>query len=90
MVYDKCMRLASWSPLETGNDEEMPLLYSSEDENLTQPGLLTNLISQDTYNIMSCVWICHYVWAIPLKVSIIMNISVFKVNIKSFKQIYLF
>lgn len=32
-------------------------------------GRITNLMAEDTYNIMSFVWICHYVWAIPVKVS---------------------
>lgn len=68
MVYDKCMRLASWSSTETDIDEESPLLQNTEDSAPSQSGLITNLISQDTYNVMSCVWVCHYIWAIPLKV----------------------
>lgn len=67
MVYDKCMRLAPWSANEVAIDEDSPLLHADEATN-TQAGLLTNLVSQDTYNVMSCVWICHYMWAIPLKV----------------------
>jgi ABC-type multidrug transport system fused ATPase/permease subunit len=51
-------------------DEDSPLLHSPENSRTTPSGLLTNLMSQDTYNIMSCVWICHYLWAIPLKVNI--------------------
>lgn len=34
----------------------------------TDFGTIINLISEDTYNVMSFVWICHYVWAIPVKV----------------------
>lgn len=67
MVYDKCMRLAPWSANKAATDEDSPLLHTDEAAN-TQAGLLTNLVSQDTYNVMSCVWICHYIWAIPLKV----------------------
>lgn len=33
-------------------------------------GAITNLMSEDTLNIMSFFWIAHYVWAIPLKVSV--------------------
>lgn len=62
------MRLAPWSSRDTDIDEDTPLLHSHEDSATTRSGLLTNLVSQDTYNIMSCVWICHYIWAIPLKV----------------------
>lgn len=68
MIYDKCMRLAPWSSADVETDEESPLLTNSENMTTTRSGILTNLVSQDTYNIMSCVWICHYIWAIPLKV----------------------
>lgn len=67
MIYDKCMRTASWSS-DGDIDEESPLLNNPEEEANTQSGLLINLISQDTYNVMSCVSIFHYNWAIPLKV----------------------
>lgn len=33
-------------------------------------GTITNLMSEDALNVMSFFWIAHYVWAIPLKVSI--------------------
>lgn len=33
-------------------------------------GTITNLVSEDTLNVMSFFWIAHYVWAIPLKVCI--------------------
>lgn len=68
MVYDKCMRLAPWTPTETNEDEETRLLHDPKENSNTRSGLITNLVSQDTYNVMSCVWICHYIWAIPLKV----------------------
>ncbi|KAJ0180469.1 hypothetical protein K1T71_003873 [Dendrolimus kikuchii] len=73
MLYDKCMRIASWSSAKTEDNEEQPLLHDTNDNTVTmQSGFLTNLISQDTYNIMSCVWFCHYLWAIPLKVLVIL------------------
>lgn len=31
-------------------------------------GTITNLMSEDALNVMSFFYICHYVWAIPLKV----------------------
>lgn len=31
-------------------------------------GTITNLMSEDALNVMSFLWIAHYVWAIPLKV----------------------
>lgn len=72
-MYNKCMRLAPWSSTDASSEEDKPLLHSHEVSASTRSGLLTNLVSQDTYNIMSCVWICHYIWAIPLKVRYIMT-----------------
>ncbi|XP_035436877.2 ATP-binding cassette sub-family C member Sur-like [Spodoptera frugiperda] len=83
MVYDKCMRLAPWSSPETREDEETRLLHDTEDANTTKTGLITNLVSQDTYNIMSCVWICHYIWAIPLKVVVILYLLYTKLGISA-------
>jgi hypothetical protein len=34
----------------------------------TDLGTITNLMSEDAYNVMSFFWIGHYIWAIPLKV----------------------
>ncbi|XP_055905091.1 ATP-binding cassette sub-family C member Sur isoform X2 [Eupeodes corollae] len=34
-------------------------------------GAVTNLMSEDTLNIMSFFWIAHYVWAIPLKIGVV-------------------
>lgn len=34
----------------------------------TDAGSITNLMSDDAFNVMSFVKIAHYVWAIPLKV----------------------
>lgn len=36
----------------------------------TDAGTITNLMSDDAFNVMSFVKIAHYVWAIPLKVNI--------------------
>lgn len=35
----------------------------------TDAGAITNLMSEDTFSVMSFFLIAHYVWAIPLKVS---------------------
>ncbi|XP_041976836.1 ATP-binding cassette sub-family C member 9-like [Aricia agestis] len=71
MVYDKCMKLAAWSP-DGEPSEASPLLPNHENDATSQSGLLMNLMSQDTYNIMSAVWISHYIWATPLKVTFIL------------------
>ncbi|XP_069691069.1 ATP-binding cassette sub-family C member Sur isoform X2 [Periplaneta americana] len=38
----------------------------------TDMGTITNLMSEDAYNVMSFFWIGHYVWAIPLKIGLLM------------------
>lgn len=38
------------------------------DEDVNNPGTITNLMSEDSLNVMSFFWIAHYVWSIPLKV----------------------
>ncbi|CAB3242093.1 unnamed protein product [Arctia plantaginis] len=83
MVYDKCMRLAPWTPTETDEDEETRLLHDPEENSNTRSGLITNLVSQDTYNVMSCVWICHYIWAIPLKVVVILYLLYTKLGVSA-------
>ncbi|CAH2259124.1 jg9979 [Pararge aegeria aegeria] len=83
MIYDKCMRLTSWSSDVDIDSDVSPLLHSPEEEANTQSGLLINLISQDTYNVMSCVWICHYTWAIPLKISLILYLLYTKLGISA-------
>lgn len=35
----------------------------------TDVGTITNLMSEDAFNVMTFFWIGHYVWAIPVKVS---------------------
>ncbi|XP_022119948.2 ATP-binding cassette sub-family C member Sur [Pieris rapae] len=82
MVFDKCTRLASWSTHEGKEDEQSPLLHMPKEE-ASQTGMLMNLVSQDTYNIMSCVWICHYSWAIPLKVTVILYLLYMKLGISA-------
>ncbi|XP_063821698.1 ATP-binding cassette sub-family C member Sur-like [Ostrinia nubilalis] len=83
MLFDKCMRLAPWSSNDNNGDEESPLLHAPEDSSATPSGVLTNLMSQDTYNIMSCVWICHYLWAIPLKVAVILYLLYTKLGVSA-------
>ncbi|VVD03568.1 unnamed protein product, partial [Leptidea sinapis] len=85
LLFDKCMRLASWSAghAEKAVGEHSPLLSTPHREADTQTGMLTNLVTQDTYNIMSCVWICHYTWAIPLKVLVILYVLYTKLGVSA-------
>ncbi|XP_006620268.1 ATP-binding cassette sub-family C member Sur isoform X2 [Apis dorsata] len=70
LLYDKALRLCSWSI-----DEEDNLPDKEKEQNKLQQsadiGTLTNLISEDVYNVMSFLWIGHYTWAIPLKITAI-------------------
>nr|CAD7596639.1 unnamed protein product [Timema genevievae] len=38
----------------------------------TDVGAITNLMSEDAFNVMSFFWIGHYIWAIPLKICVLM------------------
>ncbi|GBP81154.1 ATP-binding cassette sub-family C member 9 [Eumeta japonica] len=54
------------------NKEEHAPLIATPPDARNPAGLLTNLVSHDTYNVMSCTWICHYIWTVPLKVILIL------------------
>uniref|UniRef100_A0A1B6GIW2 Uncharacterized protein n=2 Tax=Cuerna arida TaxID=1464854 RepID=A0A1B6GIW2_9HEMI len=59
---------------------------SVKEEDSTQEGNsgnLTNLMSEDTFNIMSCYWIGHYVWAIPLKIAVLMYLLYYKLGVSA-------
>mgnify|MGYP002655289337 CR=1 FL=1 len=70
LIYRKTLSLSSscfhmTSRGETdGEDNER----KTDDCDLNNPGAITNLMSEDSHNIMTFFWICHYVWSIPLKV----------------------
>lgn len=69
LIYDKALRLSFWSI----SEEEKPSDKEKKDQHCQQAvdiGTLTNLMSEDAYNVMSFFWIGHYIWAIPLKVKI--------------------
>lgn len=42
----------------------------NDDGDVYNPGTITNLMSEDSLNVMSFFWIVHYVWSIPLKVNL--------------------
>jgi hypothetical protein len=89
-VYAKSLRLASWSfdqhatQHKSNNDSHKE--ESNGSANNVVPSSITNLMSEDPYNVMSCVWIGHYVWAIPLKVYFL-NIEVGNINIIGFNYL---
>lgn len=62
---------------------------NDDDDNMNDVGKITNLMSDDSLNIMSFFWIVHYVWSIPLKVMIfILNIRIpnFSINPLTFNS----
>lgn len=42
----------------------------ADEQMVMDTGKITNLMAEDALNVMSFFWIAHYVWAIPLKVSV--------------------
>lgn len=55
---------------ESTSEQRLPYnTYSRQSEKqFIDAGTITNLMSNDALNVMSFLWIAHYVWAIPLKV----------------------
>jgi hypothetical protein len=53
------------------NKNELEEAEDKVDDINNNPGTITNLMSEDSLNVMSFFWICHYVWSIPLKVSLL-------------------
>ncbi|XP_043605687.1 ATP-binding cassette sub-family C member Sur isoform X3 [Bombus pyrosoma] len=82
LLYDKALRLCSWSI----DEEDNPTDKEKEQNKCQQSadiGTLTNLISEDAYNVMSFFWIGHYTWAIPLKISAIVFLLYTKLGISA-------
>ncbi|XP_055381997.1 ATP-binding cassette sub-family C member Sur isoform X2 [Condylostylus longicornis] len=46
-------------------------------------GSITNLMTEDSLNVMSFFWIAHYVWAIPLKIGLVMYLLYLKLGISA-------
>lgn len=78
LIYRKTLQLNSscftnrnHSNEDSDNSESFE--KNDKDTNRTQistdAGAITNLMSEDTFSVMSFFLIAHYVWAIPLKVS---------------------
>ncbi|XP_074096275.1 sulfonylurea receptor [Cotesia typhae] len=83
LIYHKSLRLYSWGFLEeeivkTGDNDKDNNLRSGADI-----GTLTNLMAEDAYNVMSFFWIGHYVWAIPLKIGVIIFLLYIKLGISA-------
>lgn len=65
MLAEETIKIEEKSHLK--NAEDKPKKNPREEEGV-DGNVMTNLISEDSFNIMSFIWIGHYIWAIPLKV----------------------
>ncbi|XP_043258607.1 ATP-binding cassette sub-family C member Sur [Colletes gigas] len=83
LLYDKALRLCSWSI----DEEENPQTDKEKEQHrgyrAGDIGTLTNLISEDAYNVMSFFWIGHYTWAIPLKITAIVFLLYTKLGVSA-------
>lgn len=70
LIYEKSLRLRKYH-----GGVEKKLCEDNSDI-----GVLVNLMSNDVTNIMSFFWIGHYIWAIPVKVSVIMFVLYMKLG----------
>lgn len=69
LIYRKTLSLSGVC-LRSGRRGDKTTAGEHDDDcDLNNPGSITNLMSDDSLNVMMFFWICHYVWSIPLKVS---------------------
>ncbi|XP_073995302.1 sulfonylurea receptor isoform X2 [Rhodnius prolixus] len=65
----------------------LKLSLSNQDDESTNTdskvGNITNLMAEDTFNIMTGLWIGHYIWAIPVKISLLMYLLYCKLGISA-------
>ncbi|XP_063225209.1 ATP-binding cassette sub-family C member Sur isoform X2 [Bacillus rossius redtenbacheri] len=94
LVYSKALRLCVWNITDhkddSGNTSQVGGSDSAAErasggcENKpakgTDMGAITNLMSEDAFNVMSFFWIGHYVWAIPLKIGVLMYLLYLKLG----------
>lgn len=63
LIYRKALRISLWGTETYKEDKEEPAL---------DVGMFTNLMVDDSYNVMSFFWIIHLIWAIPLKITLVL------------------
>ncbi|KAL4141386.1 hypothetical protein QTP88_004034 [Uroleucon formosanum] len=59
---------------------KMLKLQQTQVDSTSENGHIINLLSEDTTNIMSSFWIGHYIWAIPLKIIILIYLLYLKLG----------
>ncbi|XP_046866471.1 ATP-binding cassette sub-family C member Sur [Drosophila willistoni] len=50
---------------------------------LNDIGAITNMMTDDTLNVMQFFWIAHYAWAIPFKISVVIYLLYLKLGISA-------
>lgn len=80
MIYEKSLRLNNYAKNSSPNKGGCKK-RNIEDEHDT--GSIANLMSEDALNIMSFFWIGHYVWAIPLKIAMLMYLLYLKLGVSA-------
>ncbi|XP_015595444.1 ATP-binding cassette sub-family C member Sur isoform X2 [Cephus cinctus] len=83
LVYDKALRLCSWSIIEEEKPPEKEKEKDVQRHQTADIGTLTNLMAEDAYNVMSFFWIGHYTWAVPLKIFAIIFLLYLKLGISA-------
>ncbi|XP_020715182.1 ATP-binding cassette sub-family C member Sur isoform X2 [Ceratitis capitata] len=66
-----------------GNISDSGGVPGADISGLSDVGAITNLMSEDALNVMSFFWIAHYVWAIPLKIGVVMYLLYLKLGISA-------
>ncbi|KAF6206403.1 hypothetical protein GE061_017636 [Apolygus lucorum] len=72
LIYEKVLKL--------GVSNSDTSSYTASDSKI---GNICNLMSEDTFNIMTCIWIAHYIWAIPLKIFLLLYLLYYKLGVSA-------
>lgn len=72
-LYDKSLRLSSLSGVTPG-DEALNESIDGDDQKALQldAGTFSQLLTEDCGNVMVLLCLCHYIWAIPVKLAILL------------------
>lgn len=73
-LYEKSLRLSCLSGVTPPGDETSNESMDTEDQKALQldAGTFSQLLTEDCGNVMVLLCLCHYIWAIPLKLAILL------------------
>lgn len=71
LIYRKALSISLWGQETWKEEKEAPAL---------DVGMFTNLMVDDSFNVMSFFWLIHLIWAIPLKITLVLILLYFELG----------